>query len=256
MDFNSLTTGSILGFQPWFAYLILIVGIGGLGWWYIKRAKKGQSSQQQKESIYCTWSLHTSKKVHYWCSVIENEVGLSPEERKRLEKIAKAHGHKDDIEKWYKGDLAKLNPLSIPVDIDGGKYFVGSEFIFEDDHPLDGNKPENQRRRIKTCDFMAGIPIPIIGVNLAKWTPDMLEEYASSLVGAASDIATLQILNAKDHGFLDNLSKVAQAMAQFSQVKLAAFAAAGGAAIAIVLGWLVMNKVDTLISLFMPKAGG
>jgi hypothetical protein len=245
MESDFLTSGNILGFQPWVIYLVVFVAILVLMYWYYKRKNKGVAQQKEQTLVYCTFGLHSGQKEHYWCAVDENEIGLSADERKRLEKIAKSLGHDDKIEKWYKGDLTKVNALKLPVDIEGGKYFISSEFIFDDDHPLDMNKPKGQRRRIKTCDYMVGIPLPIMGVTLAKWTTDMIEKYTSSLIGAADDKAALQLLNMKDHGLLDNLSKVAQAMSQFNQLKWACFIAAGGSVIGAGIAFMGYQAIQS-----------
>ena len=234
----------ILGLQPWAAGLIFLA-ILGLGWLYIKQRKKGQTLKEQHDRILCTFYGANGKKRRYWCDVIEQEVKLSPEEKKKLDKIAKEYG--------YKGDLEKMGSVKAPGDIQLDKYFTNAEFIFSDWWPPD--KPLSQQKEIKTCEFMDGIPLPIIGINLAKWTSTMIQELASSLVGLASDADTLKALNAQDHTFWNNLSKAVQMLAQLPQIKIAAFAAAGGGLIAAFIGWMVMNKVDMLISLFMPKGG-
>ncbi len=252
MQSDWLTSGNIAGFQPWVVYLVVVLAVIGVMYIFYKRRKKEIAQQKEQILVYCTFGLHSGQKEHYWCTVDENEIGLSAEERKRLEKIAKSLGHDDKLEKWYKGDLTKVNALKLPVDIEGGKYFISSEFIFDDDHPLDMNKPKGQRRRVKTCDYMAGIPLPIMGVTLAKWTTDMIEKYTSSLIGAADDKAALQLLNMKDHGLLDNLSKVAQAMSQFNTVKWACFGAAGGGVIGAGIAFMNLQATQSLIKLFVP----
>ncbi len=234
-----------LGLQPWAA--ILVYGAVIIGAWYFWKKNKGKVKAAKPEQILCSFNGNNGQRQWFWCDVIGTSVELSVEEKKKLDKIAKENG-------GYKGEIEKMGAVKAPSGMGFDKYYTNAEFIFHTQWPID--KPPAQQKEIKICDFMVGIPLPIIGLNLNKWNSQMLQECASSLIGLSADEATMKALNAQDHTFWNNLSKVVQGLAGLSQMKIACFAAAAGGLIAALLAWMAYSGVQTLITVLMPAGGG
>ena len=102
----------------------------------------------------------------------------------------------------------------------------------------------------KKTAFAVGIPLPIVGVNMEKWTPAMLETLASSLIGLSQDENTLKALNAQDNTFWNNLEKWGQMLQQIPVMKIACFVAAGAAVFGAFMAFQALSAANSLIGMF------
>ncbi len=232
------------GLEAWAVISIfLVMVLIGAYFWVNNRNKL--KKHNLSDSVLVNFSLDNGQKKHVWCDLDQGtgEIMLNDEDRRKLEKIAEKAG-------GYKGDMTKLLSIKAPSGYPFDRYYTNTEFIFDDWYPFD--KPPIQQIKIKTCDFMAGIPLPIIGINLAKWTPTMLESLASRIIGLADDANTLKALNAQDNSFWNNLSTAVKLLSQLPMLKWVCFAAAGAAIAGAGISFVLMSKINVLYSIWVP----
>jgi hypothetical protein len=239
-----LQSGNWGGFQPWFVILFFMVCSLVL-FYYWSRNRKKIKQHNLSDSVLVDFYLENGQCKHVWCTLDQGtgEILLNDEDRKKLEKIAEKFG-------GYKGDMTKLLSIKAPSGYPFDKYYTNTEFIFDDWYPFD--KPPAQQIKIKTCAFYAGIPLPCIGLTLAKWDSKMLQELASRIIGLADDSNTLKSINAQDNSFWNNLSTAVKMLSQLPTLKWVGFAAAGAAIVAAVICFVIMTKINVIYQIFVP----
>ena len=158
--------------------------------------------------------------------------------------------------KGYKGDPGKLGIVKLPKDdINASEsteldtYYTLPECMRDTWWPA--GRPRKYQIKMKKTAFMAGIPLPILGIAQEKWTPEMTQTIAASLIGLSRDEMALKVLNAQDSSFWSNVEKIREMLQGLPMMRIACFVAAGAAGIGMVLIWQLSGKIDQLTKLFI-----
>lgn len=222
----------IFGIYPWAILLVAIILVLGF---IIYSSRKGQSKLRK---------LTEGKIVVDFYTPSDCLTFLAAEEKGEVHPP-----------KGYKGDPSKLGTVKLPKNPDDTEsieldtYYTLPEGMKDTWWPQ--GRPKKQQIKMKKTAFIVGIPLPIVCIAQEKWTTEMMQTVAASLIGLSRDEMALRVLNAQDSSFWSNVDKIREMLQGIPMMRIACFVAAGAAGIAMILIWQLSGKVDQLVKLFV-----
>lgn len=226
----------IFGLHPWAVLLIGVILVLGFVLYSTRQGNTKLRKMTEGKVLVEFWPQASDIKT-FLCEEILGEIKVPSD-------------YKEDIKQMTGGDTKRLRAFRAPKELgsDVDIYYTTNEFMGDIWWPP--MRPKDKQVKIKKTAFVVGIPLPAIYVALKKWTPEMLENLASNLIGRSRDEATLRALNAQDMSFWNNLDKFGQMLQKLPTMQIACFVAAGAAVIGMFMVWQLSGKMTELIRMF------